>query len=983
MVDADRETPMRHCEFCNMELPVNAQYCGNCGHRLDDRYATVTDYGNPVATSDPTPQTPPLFSSPQHPDLQDFRTGWQDTDSSFQTRWDVEGMEQIDLQFTHRITDENDAVLPDLLLPGMLAMQSQVPSPAQVPMVQGTPQFGGVPSVQGSPVTPGNIPQSIPGPANGAASVPPYAPQEAQSIPIQHQQLQYASSQPPAHFYQPVHLPKSTPPPHELEPHDHSGSLHEHRTHSSRLNHSSTSSTKVGTSAVSKWLIMSIAALVIIGSSSIFLAHAFMPTAPSPMLQIAGSNIVRVGSVLSLHGQGFHPGDGVTLTIDNGLPVSLTAQYRTKALSHNSESNTQVIGLSQMNIAGALEPHSADNATITVSSTGTFDATITVPSSLPAGKHTIRAKDHNSSLNASQQFTIPSTELAVNPTALDFGSVEVGRTVKLLVTLSNQGGASVLWTAAVVGSNTNWLALSKSSAVLGTNGLSEPVIVTANTNGLPIGVHTATLRFHTDKGDVQTVVKIHVVSIGQSAQQANLNVSQQSLDFGQLQAGQQAQQNISIANLGNLPLQWQASTDTGSANWLSLAMTKGTVQPGAIPQMVQVKVDTGRLVAGSYSGTIHLTSNGGNAQIRVTLVVTGSTQTPTPSQSPIVTPSVTSINPTNGLSNGVTNVTITGKGFSGATGVSFGQTPASTFNVVSDSQVTATSPAGIGTVDVTVTTPTGTSVMNIADQFIYKTATPIVTSISPASGSSNGGTNVTITGKGFSGATGVSFGKIPASNVSVVSDTQITATSPTGSGVVDVIIAAPGGSSTISNADQYTYTTPFPTVTAIKPNSGPSTGGTNVTIDGTDFTGATRVSFGQTAVSNFTVVSNTQIAVTSPAGTGTVDVTVTTPGGASTTSSADQFTYTIAPPTVTGISPTSGLTTGGTIVTISGTGFTGATGVYFGKTAISNFNVVSDTQITVTSPAGSGTVDITVTTAGGPSAISSADQFTYTSPPLN
>lgn len=96
---------MKHCEFCNMELPDNAQYCGNCGHKIVDRYATVTDFENPLELGILDRQTPPLFSSPQHPDLQDFRAGWQGTDSSFQTRWDVEGIEQIYPQFTQSDTD--------------------------------------------------------------------------------------------------------------------------------------------------------------------------------------------------------------------------------------------------------------------------------------------------------------------------------------------------------------------------------------------------------------------------------------------------------------------------------------------------------------------------------------------------------------------------------------------------------------------------------------------------------------------------------------------------------------------------------------------------------------------------------------------------------------------------------------------------------------------------------------------------------------
>ena len=88
------------------------------------------------------------------------------------------------------------------------------------------------------------------------------------------------------------------------------------------------------------------------------------------------------------------------------------------------------------------------------------------------------------------------------------------------------------------------------------------------------------------------------------------------------------------------------------------------------------------------------------------------------------------------------------------------------------------------------------------------------------------------------------------------------------------------------------------------------------------------------------------------------------------------FTY-VAAPTVTGVNPSTGPPAGGTAVTISGNNFTGATAVKFGGNAAGAFSVVSATQITATSPAGTGTVDVTVTTAGGTSAASGADQFSY------
>ncbi len=87
-----------------------------------------------------------------------------------------------------------------------------------------------------------------------------------------------------------------------------------------------------------------------------------------------------------------------------------------------------------------------------------------------------------------------------------------------------------------------------------------------------------------------------------------------------------------------------------------------------------------------------------------------------------------------------------------------------------------------------------------------------------------------------------------------------------------------------------------------------------------------------------------------------------------------------APPTVTGLSPSSGPAAGGTSVTITGIGFTGATAVDFGTTAATDVVVVNDTTITADSPAGSGVADVTVTTPIGTSA-KLAPTSSRTSPP--
>ena len=264
---------------------------------------------------------------------------------------------------------------------------------------------------------------------------------------------------------------------------------------------------------------------------------------------------------------------------------------------------------------------------------------------------------------------------------------------------------------------------------------------------------------------------------------------------------------------------------------------------------------------------------------------------------------------------------------------------------------------------------------------------PAVTSVSPSSGPSSGGTSVAITGTSLTGASSVKFGSIAATSFTANSGTSITATSPPGQvGTADVTVTTPGGTSATSPGDTFTYTSPAPpTVTNVSPGSGPNTGGTSVTITGTNFSGATAVNFGAGNPATFSVDDPATITATAPA-TGTlsaVDVTVTTPGGTSAVAAADQFTYVApSPPTVTAVSPPAGPS--GTPVTITGTNFAGATAVNFGPGNPATFLVSNSTTITATAPASSstGAVDVTVTTPGGTSGTTQSDQFTYQAGPL-
>ncbi|HZU34058.1 MAG TPA: IPT/TIG domain-containing protein, partial [Candidatus Angelobacter sp.] len=180
-----------------------------------------------------------------------------------------------------------------------------------------------------------------------------------------------------------------------------------------------------------------------------------------------------------------------------------------------------------------------------------------------------------------------------------------------------------------------------------------------------------------------------------------------------------------------------------------------------------------------------------------------------------------------------------------------------------------------------------------------------------------------------------------------------------------------------------------PTVTSIAPNSGPTAGGTALTITGSGFNiapGATQIYVGANQAITPSCASVTTCTATTPAGSGVVDVRVVVNGEQSATSPADLFTYNAPPPVgggpaITSISPTTGLVGGATSVTITGTNLAAATAINFGPNAGTGITCAADgSSCTVFSPAGNGTVDVQVTTAAGTSAIVSGDRFTYGAP---
>jgi len=263
-----------------------------------------------------------------------------------------------------------------------------------------------------------------------------------------------------------------------------------------------------------------------------------------------------------------------------------------------------------------------------------------------------------------------------------------------------------------------------------------------------------------------------------------------------------------------------------------------------------------------------------------------------------------------------------------------------------------------------------------------------INGIGPGSGPAGGGTLVTISGTGFTQSASVAFGGVAAASVMVVSPTQLQAITPAHtSGTVSIAIMEnphnqsamlPGSftyitssatsststnsttSSSSSTSTSSSSSTPV-AVSGASPTAGPTSGGTVVTITGTGFQAGASVAFGASNSTAVTVTSSTEIdAISPPASSGTVAITVTNPDGQS-TSLPSGFTYSSGL-TLSSISPSTGPVTGGTTVTILGSGFQSGASVSFGGIAATSVKLVSSTEIQAVSPVSpAGTVTIVVT----------------------
>lgn len=280
-------------------------------------------------------------------------------------------------------------------------------------------------------------------------------------------------------------------------------------------------------------------------------------------------------------------------------------------------------------------------------------------------------------------------------------------------------------------------------------------------------------------------------------------------------------------------------------------------------------------------------------------------------------------------------------------------------------KVPAGVPGGVAALVVTGAGGTATAPFTIA---------PDLRTVGPANGPADGGSVALLAGTGLTGTSRVTVGGHDVTQLLPMSDGEVAVRLPAGtSGAADVALTTTSGTTTSSTTRLRAYEyRPIPAVTAVRPDwnalsSATTVRSSPVTVSGTGLGAGTAVTVGRTAVApeQVQVFDGSLTFVPPPAlvaGSAPITLTNTSPTGVAHRVTVP-FTY-AGPPTATRVAPASGPV--GTRVTVTGSGFVSGTSVSFGA-APASCTVATPTSLSCLAPAGSGAVDVVVTTPLGSS----------------
>ncbi len=341
-------------------------------------------------------------------------------------------------------------------------------------------------------------------------------------------------------------------------------------------------------------------------------------------------------------------------------------------------------------------------------------------------------------------------------------------------------------------------------------------------------------------------------------------------------------------------------------------------------------------------------------------------------------PTFVSISPVFGAVTGGTLVTITGTLFSNHTAdpaVTIGGVSCAGVTYNSATELTCTTGAGVaGARDIVITQASGQTVTATA-AYTY-TAAPIISNLSTAIANASGGTIITLTGQHFLSGLAVEIEGTPCTNSIYLSSTSATCETPAlAVGVYDLTLTNPD-TLDVTLTDAVSVQAE-PTIASISPSFGPQTGGTTITITGTNFDIGVTVLFSQGGCTSINRINSTQLTclTTASVGDGNTDVTVRNPNTFEAVSTSG-FVY-LGPPTITSVTPSTGAQGGGTSVTIDGTNFEPPLTITIGGIACSVTSVNTTQAVCTTGANNPGLYSLILENIDGQTIIETS-AFTYT-----
>jgi large repetitive protein len=332
-------------------------------------------------------------------------------------------------------------------------------------------------------------------------------------------------------------------------------------------------------------------------------------------------------------------------------------------------------------------------------------------------------------------------------------------------------------------------------------------------------------------------------------------------------------------------------------------------------------------------------------------------------------PLISSVSPTTAPSEGGAIITVNGSNFGPSPSITIGGN-AATVLTASHGQITCVLPAGQGSNrEVRVAAGNQTSA---AATFSY--APPFISGLSPSSGSTLGGTTITLFGTNLGNAATATFNgvSVPCTHDATYPHNIVTIVSPPGSGIGKKIILNAAGQ--LSNSVDFNYSPP--TLSGISPANGPTAGGAPIILSGANFGANPTVTVGGVNATVLAGSTESSLTFTLPVGEGLNQSVQVSSGSASSTNTL-LFNYNA--PAISGVSPATGTTAGGTTITLTGSSFGLNPSVFIGPSfapILSN----SHGQITCTLPAGQGSNrEVRVIVAGQTSLPA---YFSYTAPAI-